>query len=46
MGELEKAFQIIKKNINNAPLLSLPNFNKTFEIEYDALGIGNSTVLM
>ncbi|KAH9698116.1 hypothetical protein KPL71_023888 [Citrus sinensis] len=32
----ENAFQIIKQKLTNAPLLSLPNFNKTFEIECDA----------
>ena len=33
--EQEEAFQIIKQKLTNAPLLSPPNFNKTFEIECD-----------
>ncbi|KAH9680230.1 hypothetical protein KPL71_026473 [Citrus sinensis] len=42
----EKAFQIIKHKLTNAPLLSLPNFNKTFEIECDTFGIGIGSILM
>ncbi|KAH9724545.1 hypothetical protein KPL70_007525 [Citrus sinensis] len=37
----EKAFQIIKQKFINAPLLSLPNFNKILEIECDASGKEN-----
>ena len=36
----ENAFQELKKCLTEAPLLVLPDFNKTFEVECDASGIG------
>ena len=34
----ENAFNELKNKLTNAPLLVLPNFDKTFEIECDASG--------
>jgi hypothetical protein len=36
----EKASQELKKRLSEAPLLVLPDFTKTFEVECDASGIG------
>jgi len=32
----EQAFQRLKAQLTNAPILALPNFAKTFELECDA----------
>lgn len=42
----ENTFNLLKSKLISAPLLSLPDFNKAFEIKCDALGIGIDIVLM
>ena len=37
--EQDKSFQLLKHKVTHAPVLNLPNFDKTFEIECDVSGI-------
>ena len=46
-GEIqEQAFQVLKHKLTHAPILFLPDFNKTFEIECDGSSSGVSAVLI
>jgi hypothetical protein len=42
----ENAFDMLKDKLTHAPLLQLPDFNKTFELECDTSGIGLGGVLL
>jgi len=44
--EQEHAFETLKDKLTKAPILTLPNFTKTFEIECDASNIGIGAILL
>lgn len=43
--EQELVFNLLKENLCFTPLFILPNFGKTFKIEYDAFGMGIDAIL-
>ncbi|XP_016549293.1 uncharacterized mitochondrial protein AtMg00860-like [Capsicum annuum] len=43
-GKVEASFMEIKEKLSQAPVLVLPDFNKTFSLEYDAIRVGTGAI--
>ena len=42
----EQAFSLLKEKLTKAHVLALPDFSKTFELQYDAFSVGVGVVLL
>ena len=43
--EVERSFQLLKKNITKKPVLKLPDFNHPFQVKCDASGVAIGVLL-
>ncbi|RDX97901.1 hypothetical protein CR513_19279, partial [Mucuna pruriens] len=43
---LERALQTLKKRLTQAPILGLPKFSKSFELECDVSNVGIGVVIL
>ena len=42
---VDKSFNLLKQKVTEKPILALPNFNKVFQVDYDASGTTIGAIL-